>query len=143
MATRGIKQLKNLQIVYCEHGGSSSNIRQYLSSTPSSSTSSKTANKIISFCQSNPTVQVSTKLRNGKHPYIKAEYVSGFSKQVCIKNESLERIDKVIQMLNDSSGRKITKIGGPVRTQTPSIQGVWTPMLDIANKEFHIDLIES
>jgi|EP01083_Nonionella_stella_P003331 large subunit ribosomal protein L43 len=134
MATRGIKQLKALQIVYCEHGGSSSNIRQYLSSPTS---------KIVSFCTNNPTVQVSTKLRNGKHPYIKAEYVSGFSKQVCIKNEELDRIQKVVHMLNNSSGRKITKIGGPIRTQTPSIQGVWTPMLDIAGKSFEIEMIEN
>lgn len=52
------------------------------------------------------------------------------------------RIKRVVQMLNDSSGRKITKIGGPIKTQTPSVQGVWTPMLDIANKKFQIDLIE-
>lgn len=134
MATRGIKQLQKLQIVYCEKGGSSSNIRQYLSSPTSN---------IITFCQSNPTVQVSTKLRNGKHPYIKADYITGFSKQVCIKNESIERINDVILMLNNSSGRKITKIGGPIKTQTPSVQGVWTPMLDIANKEFQIELIEN
>jgi large subunit ribosomal protein L43 len=133
MATRGIKQLKHLHIVYCEHGGSSSNIRQYISSHTS---------KIITFCQSNPTVQVLTKLRNGKHPYIKADYVTGYSKQVCIKNEPVGRITKVIQMLNDSSGRKITKIGGPIKTQTPSVQGVWTPMLDIANKEFQIEMFE-
>mmetsp|Transcript_19550 Transcript_19550/g.24640 ORF Transcript_19550/g.24640 Transcript_19550/m.24640 type:complete len:135 (+) Transcript_19550:121-525(+) len=133
MATRGIKQLKHLQIVYCEHGGSSSNIRQYLSSTNSA---------IISFCNSNPSVQVSTKIRNGRHPYIKAEYETGQFKQVCIKNEGNERIQKVIQMLNNSSGRKIKKIGGPVRTQTPSVQGVWTPMLDIANKSFQIEIID-
>ena len=133
MATRGIKQLKHIQIVYCEHGGSSSSIRQYLSSPTS---------KIISFCQSNPSVQVSTKLRNGKHPYVKAEYVSGFSKQVSIMNETEERIQKVIQMLHDSSGRKITKIGGPIKTQTPSVQGVWTPMLDIADKKFEVEMIE-
>ena len=87
-------------------------------------------------------MEVSTKLRNGKHPYIKAEYVSGYSKQVCIKNEPMEKITKVIEMLNNSSGRKITKIGGPIKTQTPSVQGVWTPMLDIADKEFQIEMVE-
>lgn len=135
MATRGIKQLKNLQIVYCEHGGSSTNIRQYLSSPTSS-------NNIIKFSQQNPTVDVSTKLRNGKHPYIKATYISGYWKQVCIKNEDMDRISKVVKMLNDSSGRKITKLGGPIMTQTPSVQGVWTPMLDIADKKFDITIME-
>mmetsp|Transcript_23329 Transcript_23329/g.28675 ORF Transcript_23329/g.28675 Transcript_23329/m.28675 type:complete len:133 (-) Transcript_23329:292-690(-) len=132
MATRGIQQLKHLQLVYCEHGGSSSHLRQYLNSS-----------KILSFCNEYPSLEVSTKLRNGKHPYIKADYVTGSSKQVCVKNESIERIVKVMHMLKDSSGRKIAKIGTPIKTQTPSVQGVWTPSLDISNKGFEIQIMEN
>eukprot|EP00553_Chaetoceros_curvisetus_P012680 CAMPEP_0204639970 /NCGR_PEP_ID=MMETSP0717-20131115/45200_1 /ASSEMBLY_ACC=CAM_ASM_000666 /TAXON_ID=230516 /ORGANISM="Chaetoceros curvisetus" /LENGTH=131 /DNA_ID=CAMNT_0051660245 /DNA_START=71 /DNA_END=466 /DNA_ORIENTATION=- len=129
MATRGVKQLTKLRIFFCEHGGSSNNIRDYIASPA-----------IIQFATKNPTVEVIAKRRNGKHPYIQAEYVTGYSKQVCIKNEETERIEKVVTMLNDSSGRKITKITKPVKTDTPSVQGVWTPMLDIANKSFDIQI---
>lgn len=131
MATRGIKQLKQLQIVFCEHGGSSRNVREYIST-----------GKIVQFAADNPTVEVAAKLRNGKHPYVKAEYVTGYSKQVCVKNEDIERIDKVLTLLNNSSGRKITKIGSPIKTDTPSVQGVWTPMLDISHAPFKVNFKE-
>mmetsp|Transcript_23599 Transcript_23599/g.27844 ORF Transcript_23599/g.27844 Transcript_23599/m.27844 type:complete len:133 (+) Transcript_23599:53-451(+) len=131
MATRGVKQLLKLRLVYCEHGGSSRSIREYLSS-----------GKIVDFATVNPSVKVIAQLRNGKHPYVKAEYLTGSDKQVCIKNESLERIERVVQMLNDTSGRKITKIGGPIRSLKPTVQGVWTPMLDIAHTKFNIEMVE-
>lgn len=129
MATRGIKQLQKLEIFFCEIGGSSRSARDYIQS-----------GKIVDFASSNPTVEVVAQLRHGKHPFIKAHYLTGFSKQVCIKNEGLERIEKVVTMLNNSSGRKITKIGSPIKTATPSVQGVWTPMLDITQKQFKIEM---
>ena len=86
-------------------------------------------------------MEVVARLRNGKHPHVLAEYLTGFSKQVCVKNEPMERIEKVMTMLNNSSGRKITKIGSPIKTDTPSVQGVWTPMLEIANQgSFDIEI---
>ena len=129
MATRGIVQLKKLEIFFCEVRGSSLKAREYIKN-----------GLIVQYAGTNPSVEVSAKLRNGHHPFIKADYVTGFSKQVCIKNESLERIEKVVTMLTDSSGRKISKITSPIRTDTPSVQGVWTPMLDIAQRQFKIEM---
>mmetsp|Transcript_911 Transcript_911/g.1382 ORF Transcript_911/g.1382 Transcript_911/m.1382 type:complete len:132 (+) Transcript_911:48-443(+) len=131
MATRGVKQLQSLNIVYCEHGGSSRAVREYLSSS-----------RIIEFAKQNPSVSISSKLRNGCHPYVQANYVTGSDKQVCIKNEPIKRIVNVMSLLNNSSGRKISKIGNPVRTLKPSIQGIWTPMLDIRNTSFDIKFVE-
>ena len=132
MATRGVKQLQTLRIAYCNHGGSSESVREYISS-----------GRIVEFANRNPSVEVIGELRNGKHPYIKAEYLTGFHKQVCVKNESLLRIEEVIQMLNNSSGRKIKRIEGSTQSDKPSIQGVWTPMLDIVQKHFKIEMINS
>ena len=129
MATRGIKQLQKLHVVFCEHGGSSTPVREYIKSA-----------KIVQFAVDNPTVEVIASLRNGHHPYVKADYLTGFSKQVCVKNEPVERIEIVVAMLNNSSGRKITKIGSPIKTDTPSVQGIWTPMLDIAQKPFQVQM---
>ena len=132
MATRGIKQLQSLTIQYCEHGGSSAAIREFLHK-----------GKILSFAHSNPTVTIETKVRNGRHPHVAASYKTGFDKQICVKNEPYERIVKVLWMLNNSSGRKIVKLSGAgVKTDTPSVQGVWTPMLDIASKPFKIDIVD-
>jgi len=124
--------LTKLTINYCEHGGSSRSIREYISSSG-----------IVDFATRNPTVSVIGNLRNGKHPNVNAEYKTGFAKQVCVKNESLERIEKVVEMLNNTSGRKITRIGNSIRTDTPSVQGVWTPMLDIAETDFAISMVEN
>jgi len=132
MATRGVKQLQTLRIAYCNYGGSSESVREFISS-----------GKIVEFARQNSSVHVVGELRNGKHPYIKAEYLTGFDKQVCVKNVSLKRILEVIHMLNNSSGRKIKRIEESTQTDKPSIQGVWTPMLDIAQKEFKIEIINS
>jgi large subunit ribosomal protein L43 len=132
MATRGVKQLQTLRIAYCNYGGSSESVRAFISS-----------GKIVDFAKQNPSVEVIGELRNGKHPYIRAEYLTGFDKQVCVKNESLGRILEVVHMLNNSSGRKIKQIEGSTQTDKPSIQGVWTPMLDIVQKHFKIEIVKS
>ena len=71
MATRGVKQLTKLTINYCEHGGSSRSIREYISSSG-----------IVDFATRNPTVSVIGNLRNGKHPNVNAEYKTGESKKI-------------------------------------------------------------
>ncbi len=100
-----------LSIRYCEHGGSSSILREFLSS-----------GRIISFARENPSVTILVKPRNGHHPYIQGHYLTGRDKQICIKNEPTRRIYEVLTMLNNSSGRKIKKIEKPIVTQTPSVQ---------------------
>ena len=132
MATRGVKQLRKLKLIYCEHGGSSASVREFISS-----------GRVVSFAKENPDVTLIVKPRNGKHPHVMGQYLTGYDKQICVKNESLKRIEEVLQMLNNTSGRKITKLSGKsVRTATPSIQGIWTPMLDIADQQFQVELHE-
>lgn len=131
MSTRGVKQLTNLVFTYCEHGGSSRYVREFISS-----------GRIVDIARREPDVEILVKNRNGKHPFIEARYLTGYDKVVCVKNEPVGRIYKVVEMLNNSSGRKLTKINAPIRTDTPSVQGVWTPMLDIASEEYKIEMVE-
>ncbi|KAL3756087.1 hypothetical protein ACHAWU_009389 [Discostella pseudostelligera] len=122
MATRGTPQLRKLYIRYCEHGGSSSPIRSYLSSSP----------HLLDFATSHPHITIIVKPRNGHHPYIEGNYVTGTSKQICVKNVEQKRIKEVLEMLRNTSGRKIVRLGGlAVRGDGVSVQGVWTPMLDL------------
>ncbi|KAL7426644.1 hypothetical protein ACHAXH_000398, partial [Discostella pseudostelligera] len=102
MATRGIPQLRKLYIRYCEHGGSSSPIRSYLSSSP----------HLLDFATSHPHITIIVKPRNGHHPYIEGHYVTGTSKQICVKNVEQKRIKEVLEMLRNTSGRKIVRLGG-------------------------------
>lgn len=132
MATRGVYQLTKLKIFYCEHGGSSRFIREFLSS-----------GKILTWAEAHPSVQVDVLVRNGHHPYVKGDYLTGPSKQISVKNEEIPIITKAMKMLFNSSGRKIKKLDIPVITATPTIQGTWTPMLDLGHAPFqNIKIVE-
>jgi large subunit ribosomal protein L43 len=135
MATRGVFQCKKLTIFYCEHGGSSHAVRDYLQSK-----------QLLQWAKDRPSVEIQVRVRNGKHPYIKAEYLSApisgkrpdlgsIIHQICIKNKqhnySLQAIEDTLTKLFNKSGRKMTKFTKPIYTQSPSVQGVWTPSLDL------------
>ena len=125
MATRGVFQLKSLTIRYCEHGGSSRTLRQFLAD-----------GSLASWAQNYPHLNVQIQVRNGKHPVVFGDYRTNTTQhQVCVKNYSTADIREVLHMLVSRSGRKITKFTKPVLTDTPSIQGVWTPFLDLVNEE--------
>jgi large subunit ribosomal protein L43 len=133
MATRGIPQLQKLRIRYCEYGGSSAVIRQYLSQSP----------HLLNFATDNPHIQIVVKPRNGHHPYIEGQYITGQSKQICVKNTDERRVREVFDVLRNSSGRKIVRLGGlAVRGDCASIQGVWTPMLNLGeSKPFDVNIV--
>ena len=131
MATRGVMQLTKLQLVYCEYGGSSAAVRDYISS-----------GKIIDWARQSFACARFVQVQNGKHPLIRGEYKTGFPKQISVRNESIHRIETVMDMLHNSSGRKMTQLKKPVITATPSVQGVWTPMLNLQDKQFKVTIHE-
>ncbi|EED86452.1 predicted protein [Thalassiosira pseudonana CCMP1335] len=133
MATRGIQQLQKLRIRYCEIGGSSATVRSYLQNSP----------HLLNFAKANPQIQIIVKPRNGHHPYIQGEYITGQSKQVCVKNTTEKRVKDVMDHLRNTSGRKIVRLGGlAVRGDCVSVQGVWTPMLDLQGEQFDMKVVE-
>ena len=136
MATRGIYQLTTLRLHYCEVGGSSRALREYIGN-----------GQLIAWAERHPYVKLEVKRHNGHHPTIHADYVTNSKQavhQVSVKNyETWEHVEEVVQMLANRSGRKITKITKPVLTDTPSVQGVWTPFLNLQHEpEFDIDIID-
>lgn len=125
MATRGVFQLTRLRLCYCEHGGSSATLREYIGS-----------GRLAAWAASQPHVEVDVKVRNNKHPFVEANYKTQAAfHQVSVKNSPhWKDIQDVLDMLRNRSGRKITKITTPVLTDTPSIQGVWTPFLNLQHE---------
>ena len=175
MATRGVFQCKQLTIRYCEHGGSSRAVREYLAS-----------GRLLDWAAERPTVNIKVKVRNGKHPNLQADYVTqsvsnksamnGIKSkpvihQVCLKSKGITEaeqhlrrlpshkrvndeatkrpgdkdgdeqnqheahwkhpVEAALNKLYNRSGRKLTKFTKAVYTDTPSVQGVWTPSLDL------------
>mmetsp|Transcript_22764 Transcript_22764/g.42310 ORF Transcript_22764/g.42310 Transcript_22764/m.42310 type:complete len:160 (-) Transcript_22764:65-544(-) len=159
MATRGVFQCKKLTLFYCEHGGSSRAVREYLGSK-----------RLWKWAQDRPSVEIAVKVRNGKHPFVKAEYLTAplasgkkpdggpVVHQICVKSKQprnnngsdgdpyVDMIEETLTKLYNRSGRKLTKFKQPVYTQTPSIQGVWTPSLNLHLQEpstkFDLKIIE-
>lgn len=122
MATRGVFQLTRLSLHYCEQGGSSRSIREYM-----------LKGRLAEWARQHSHVEIAVQQRNGHHPYVQADYVTmAASHQISVKNvDSWRDVEKVLDLLSNRSGRKITKITQPVLTDTPSIQGVWTPFLNL------------
>lgn len=152
MATRGVFQCKKLTLHYCEHGGSSTAIRNFLAS-----------GRLVDWAKDRPTVQIQVRVRNGKHPYVKADYltkaVAGkrgrdnvappVLHQICLKSKHphddyVQNVQDTLDQLYNKSGRKMTKFTKPIYTDTPSIQGVWTPSLNLhLEPKFEMKIIEN
>lgn len=125
MATRGLFQLQKLTLFYCEHGGSSKAVRDFLAS-----------GKLIDWATERPHLKINVRVRNGKHPYVKGDYLTSVNDnihQICVKSNDAKSpdIEEKLNQLYNRSGRKAKKFTKPVYSQTPSIQGVWTPALDL------------
>lgn len=126
MATRGVVQLSRLTLQYCEHGGSSRAVREYLA-----------RGRLAAWAALRPDTTVEVRVRNGHHPVVRGEYRSDVVQhQVSVKNyDSWRHVQDVCRMLADRSGRKITRITAPVLTDTPTVQGVWTPFLNLQRND--------
>jgi large subunit ribosomal protein L43 len=125
MATRGVFQLQKLTMYYCEHGGSSQTVRDFLKS-----------GQLIQWAKERPQLAIQVRVRNGKHPFVKADYLTQLPKdihQICLKSNKVVSPDviEVLDQLYNRSGRKIKKLTKPIYSDTPSVQGVWTPALNL------------
>ena len=133
MATRGVVQLRQLRLYYCEHGGSSRAMRDYIAN-----------GRLAAWAAAHPDTEIEVTVRNGHHPHIAGHYrTQTVQHQVSVKNyERWQDVQEVCDMLANRSGRKITKITKPVLTDTPSIQGVWTPFLNLQlEPEFDVKIV--
>eukprot|EP01113_Clastostelium_recurvatum_P031475 TRINITY_DN3932_c0_g1_i1.p1 TRINITY_DN3932_c0_g1~~TRINITY_DN3932_c0_g1_i1.p1 ORF type:complete len:138 (+),score=6.24 TRINITY_DN3932_c0_g1_i1:44-415(+) len=120
MSKAGIPQLKNLFLYYCKHGGSSKGMREVISALPA-------------FQQSHPHLTVEARSGDGSHPYLKAEYITGYSKVISVRNYTPEQIQWYMSFLRDSHGGKsYTWTKDRLKTIRPSIQGQWNPYLDLS-----------
>ncbi len=132
MATHGQRQLLRLTLSYCEKGGSSRNIRDLFQSRA-----------IVEFAEKHPDLEIKTQVRNGKHPYVKGDYRTGWDKVIGVKNMSPDKVIKYCEMLNNSSGRKLKAFTKNVYSEKPSVQGIWTPGIqEIRNATFAMKIVK-
>mmetsp|Transcript_18320 Transcript_18320/g.38118 ORF Transcript_18320/g.38118 Transcript_18320/m.38118 type:complete len:132 (+) Transcript_18320:213-608(+) len=126
MATHGKRQLLRLTLSYCPYGGSSNGIKTVIK------------DYLRPIALANPDLEIAVETRGGRHPFVRGEYLTGWDKTIGVKNEDPAKIVDKITMLNESSGRKLTKFTKPVYEKRMSVQGRWTPGLDIKDDVFEV-----
>lgn len=113
MNAKGEWQLAKLTLNYCKYGGSSKGLRKFLRSG------------LVEFANANPQLQITAAPRNYKHPSATGYYANNRSKSVGLRNMAPVEIEKIVNDLRNSSGRKMTKIKREKETANPSVQGEW------------------
>lgn len=98
MSNRGIACLKSLTISFCDFGGSSKGVRELLKK-----------DSIYKIVNQNNNVQFKFSLRRGRHPFVEAEFVNGFSKTVGLKNIDSKLVEDHIEKLT-TEGKQTKEI---------------------------------
>eukprot|EP01047_Picozoa_sp_COSAG01_P070259 COSAG01_NODE_10599_length_2124_cov_3.556049_2_plen_146_part_00 len=136
MAQHGQLALRRLTLHYCQRGGSSRGAREFIE------------RDIAEFARRNPLVEVHTRVRNGRHPYLQGlfpahaarfEAAAGGSYQpdradrtieLSVKNLPSEGVLAQIEQLRARTGKKaVRRLKKWWYSRHPSIQGVWKPGL--------------
>ena len=95
MVSRGIHQLKNVRLYFCDFGGSSEGVRRALGSET-----------MANFIDKNDHLSMEVYLRRGQHPYISATYINGYVKDVPLRNTSAEETMYYLGLVNSQFGRR-------------------------------------
>ena len=75
MVSRGVPQLKNLRLYFCDYGGSSTGTRAALKSE-----------KLADFMDTNEYLNLEVSMRRNHHPYISATYINGYVRDIPLRN---------------------------------------------------------
>ena len=103
MCTRGIYQLKKLNLFFCDFGGFPIIIK-FLINFKGSSKGVRDFMKSIEFKEfinNNQQIEFEYFNRRGRHPYISSSYINGYIKDQTLRNMSPEEIlEKFFSMRN-------------------------------------------
>ncbi|CAK0889686.1 unnamed protein product [Prorocentrum cordatum] len=116
-AATGQWHLRRVIIRYSETGGSSLGTRFYL------------RHLLPVWKERNPQVSVVTEHSRMDHPELKAEWVSGESYEISLRNLKPRQIEDLLNLQRNSESPNLyLRHGGPrVWTERRSIQGLWQP----------------
>ncbi|XP_014279921.1 large ribosomal subunit protein mL43 [Halyomorpha halys] len=112
---RYVCQLKRVTIKFCKTHGDSRGIREFLET------------ELIDFSRNNPGVVVYVKTRRHKSPSLNAEYLNGQKEYINCHNFNKDEVNKWLHLLLSRSGKEVMRYRKMWHTETPSIQGIWTP----------------
>ncbi|XP_057832627.1 large ribosomal subunit protein mL43 [Cryptomeria japonica] len=114
MALNGLWQLKKLVVRYCDWGGSSRGMREFIES------------QLPTFKQQNPQLEVVPLLKRGKHPHLRGYYRDKTVRIDCVKNMDPEDILLRAMRFRNALGAEVRKLKNRHMTKNRSVQGTWT-----------------
>ena len=115
MVSRGVHQLKNIRLYFCDFGGSSLGVRDFLKS-----------DELSQFVNKNEHLKLEIYLKRGHHPYMSSTYVNGYVKDQPLRNMEVEDIEDEFVKFNSALGRKALQHNSiKVISAKKSIQGMW------------------
>lgn len=104
MCTRGIYQLKNIKLTFCDWGGKKQInflLKFFLGSSRGTRDFLKSA-ILKDFLEKNPQISVDFILKRGSHPFISSTYINGYNKSQSLRNMEPEEILNEFQRVRQS-----------------------------------------
>ncbi|KAI9846370.1 MAG: 39S ribosomal protein L51, mitochondrial [Thelocarpon superellum] len=113
-----ILQCKRLDFNYCDWAGSSRGMNSFLHS------------HLPTFARAHPGIEMRISPRPSSHPIIRASYVNGREKVVCVRNMTAAQVLKKAELLRDASGEKLRRSNSKTVFSggQESVRGVWSPL---------------
>ena len=120
MVSRGVPQLKNIRLYFCDYGGSSQGVRAALKS-----------DKLADYFDKNEHLEMEISMRRNYHPTISATYINGYIRDIPLRNLNEEEVIGWFERSNTQFGRRPLRHAGNknLTTEKKSIQGEWTNTL--------------
>jgi large subunit ribosomal protein L43 len=113
-----VPPILSLSLHYCDWAGSSRGMNAFLRSP-----------LLSQLTSTHPHVEFLISPRPGKHPVLKAQYVNGRQKAICVKNLAMEEVKAKCGLLLGSDGSKNKRVGGrKVVSSQESVRGVWSAL---------------
>ena len=117
MCSRGVYQLRNVKLQFCDWGGSSTGVRDLLAKKD-----------LDGFLEQNPSINFMALIRTGAHPCFHTEYINGWKCSIPLRNLTAEEILQMLLKARNQFGQKaIPHSGNKVISANRSIQGTWKP----------------
>jgi large subunit ribosomal protein L43 len=110
-----ILQCKKLEFHYCDWAGSSRGMNSFIKTF------------LPAFAKRNPQIEMFISPRPRKHPVIRAHYINGAQRSICVRNMEAQTVRDKAELLRDASGEKNRKLNKPVTSLNESVRGIWSP----------------
>ncbi|AGO10220.1 AaceriAEL321Cp [[Ashbya] aceris (nom. inval.)] len=109
---------KKITLQYCNWGGSSQGLRDFL-----------TSKRLVKWAEKYPQIQFEVVKKAG-HPVLKAEYINGLNKAICVRNLNVDHVEQKLKLLRESSGAQLRHYpkNANVLSLNQSVRGVWSPL---------------